>query len=578
MADFNGRMKWWGWGEEDVEFDIASKPELWPYVVKMLKLTSDPPLVRPIALENIDLPEQKRNTSFLERIRVKLNANQIYDDKHERLVHAFGKSFRDLWRVRRGIVEHSPDFVVYPESEDDVVVIVAAANDCNVVVIPFGGGSNIAGCLESRDPQNRMIVSLDMSRMNRVLEVDNYSQTATIQTGVFGQHMEQQLAKHGMTLGHFPDSFMHSTLGGWIATRSAGMQSDRYGKIEDMVISLRMVTPSGTIVTRKTPRASNGIDVNRVCVGSEGILGVITEATMRVHRVPAKKTYVGYLFPSFESGVDAIYECVEKDCMPVITRLNDAAKTALSAAFKAKPGGTAQLLAKGIKSYLRKVKKFELEKSCLMITAFEGTENSVRRQRKQVGQIYKKHGGFGLGESPGRSFERSKYDFPYFRDFVMDRSIVADVSETCTVWSNIVPLYNNTMSAVRHAIEETGNLPWAGCHISHSYHSGASLYFTFAFMSPGEESLQHYLAVKKAVEDAFISNGATLSHHHAVGTEHLPWMKQEISETGLKAVQALKDGLDPESIMNPGKILPSANPWEDWGLQTHQSVAQQKGE
>jgi hypothetical protein len=201
---------------------------------------------------------------------------------YERVVHAYGKGFRDLFRMRRGMAEGAPDLVVYPENEHDVLMTIRAAAQHDVVVIPFGGGSNIAGCLERMETR-RMVVSLDMRRMRRVLAVDTESCTARIEAGAFGPDLEEQLNGHGLTLGHFPDSFLHSTLGGWIATRSAGMQSDKYGKIEDMVIALRMVTPAGVLATRDVPKSSNGIDVNHLCIGSEGTLGVITEATMRVH-------------------------------------------------------------------------------------------------------------------------------------------------------------------------------------------------------------------------------------------------------------------------------------------------------
>ena len=209
-----------------------------------------------------------------------MRADQICDSRRERVIHAYGKGFRDLFRMRRGMAEGAPDLVLYPESEHDVLMTLRAAARHDVVVIPFGGGSNIAGCLE-RSERRRMAVSLDMRRMRRVLEVDTESFTARIEAGAFGPDLEEQLNGYGLTLGHFPDSFLHSTLGGWIATRSAGMQSDKYGKIEDMVIALRMVTPVGVLATRTVPKSSNGIDVNHLCIGSEGTLGVITEATMQ---------------------------------------------------------------------------------------------------------------------------------------------------------------------------------------------------------------------------------------------------------------------------------------------------------
>jgi alkyldihydroxyacetonephosphate synthase len=333
------QMKWWGWGGENLEFNIEDKPGLWPFIADVVGIEGEPVFTPPVKMDDIELPPQTLNEFFIKEIKSFIDQERFRFDKADRLIHSYGKSFRDLWRIRHGIVNSSPDCIIYPLSEDEIVKIINAAAENNVVVIPFGAGSNIAGSLEANNGNGRMIVSLDMKLMNRVISVDKYSNTARIQAGAMGPDMEKQLNALGVTLGHFPDSFEYSTLGGWVATRSAGMQSDKYGKIEDMVLSLRMVTPNGTIVTRTVPKSSNGIDVNHICIGSEGILGVITEATMRVHKLPEYRVPYGYLFPDFESGVKAIYECVEKYCPPVVTRLNDAGKTALSFAYKSKSSG-----------------------------------------------------------------------------------------------------------------------------------------------------------------------------------------------------------------------------------------------
>ena len=558
-------MKWWGWGHEDVTFDDSTKPELWPYLKRELGV-DEIRWEKPVAFEDVTLPEQKNNEAFLAAIRAGLGDGQVVDDKKSRLVHAAGKSFRDLWLMRHGQVQFAPDCVVYPDTEEDVALVVRSAHEHGVVLVPFGGGSNIAGCLVPSDRGGRMVVSLDMCRMHRVLEVDRYSLTARIQPGVYGQHLEDQLAEHGVTLGHFPDSFLHSTLGGWVATRSAGMQSDIYGKIEDMVISLRMVTPSGTIITRTVPKSSNGIDIKHLCIGSEGILGVITEVVVQVHHKPEKEDWYGWLFPDFKSGLDAIHECHRGDCMPTVTRLNDPKKTALSFAFKHPKTGIKDKIAKAFKWYIGNVKKIDFNQCCLMVVKYEGTPQAFNRIKNRVTAIYKKHRGVCLGAEPGRSFAKVKFDFPHLRDYVMDRSIMADVSETATTWDNLRTLHESGLADVEQAIKDTGVDAWVGCHLSHSYRTGASLYFTFGCLQREGREIEQYLYVKKAAEDAFMKNGGTLSHHHAVGTEHLPWVEEDLSPTGLKAVKALKAGLDPNDIMNPGKIIPSEKPLDDWGL------------
>lgn len=561
-------MKWWGWGEENAAFNASAHPGLWPYAKAVLGVEEELRDTPPVSIEAAQLRDAIHHDGFLADLRLWMRADQICDSRRERLVHTYGKGFRDLFRMRRGMAEGAPDLVIYPENEHDVLMTIRAAVQHDVVVIPFGGGSNIAGCLERIDTR-RMAVSLDMRRMRRVLEVDMESCTARIQAGAFGPDLEEQLQGYGLTLGHFPDSFLHSTLGGWIATRSAGMQSDKYGKIEDMVIALRMVTPAGVLATRVVPKSSNGIDVNHLCIGSEGTLGVITEATMQVHpRSELRRTH-GYLFLDFESGIEAMHECVRKECVPSMTRLNDPDKTALSLAFKPPSSQLSRVVSGVMKGYLR-VKGFDFMRACLMLTTFEGSKADVARQRSQVNAIYRRFGAVDLGSSSGKSFESTKYDFPHIRDFLMDRGITSDVSETSTVWSNIVPLYQASTAALRAAIlnsgsdAESGIKPWVGCHISHTYQCGASLYLTFACRQQHGHEVIQYLRAKRAVQQSFIDHRATLSHHHAVGTEHLPWLADDISPVGVMAVAAIKAGLDPGNVMNPGRLRPSATPFEEW--------------
>jgi alkyldihydroxyacetonephosphate synthase len=547
-------MKWWGWGNEDKEFNACAHPGFWPYAKAVLEIERDDFRPREWNLEAVELPESRADERFLKRLRSFLSPSQITDQPKDRVIHAYGKGFRDLFRLRHGIATAAPDLIVYPESERDVALTLRAAVERDIVVIPFGGGSNISGCLE-RMESRRISVSLDMRRMRRVLTVDVRSCTARIEAGIFGPDLEQQLGAHGLTLGHFPDSFLHSTLGGWIATRSAGMQSDRYGKIEDMVVAIRMVTTEGVIATRVVPKSSNGIDVNHLCIGSEGTLGVITEATMRVHPIPQSRVVVGYMFPEFEAGIEAMHECTQQECMPAMVRLNDPDKTALSLAFRPPPSRVSNTLSKLFKGYLR-ARGFALPRVCLMLTAFEGRRVGVGRQLSQVQAIYRRFGAVSMGASAGKSFEATKYDFPYIRDFLLDRDVTTDVSETSTVWSNIVPLYRETMDILRSSILESRVRPWAGCHISHTYRCGASVYFTFGFRQQQTQEMAQYLRVKQAVQQSFIDHGATLSHHHAVGTEHLPWLAADISPLGVETIAAIKHRLDPNNIMNPGRLQP----------------------
>ncbi|MGZ6205332.1 MAG: FAD-binding oxidoreductase [Candidatus Binataceae bacterium] len=480
----------------------------------------------------------------------------------DRLVHAFGRSTRDLWRLRHGKVERAPDCVVFPVDEAEITRLLAICDRLNAVVIPFGGGSNVAGCLEAIATDGRAVITVNLRLMNKVLDIDSVSGQVRVQAGILGPALEDALGMAGLTLGHIPDSFPFSTLGGWIATRSSGMYSDGYGNAEDMVVGLRMVTPRGVVTGRPVPHASNGPDAHRLCIGSEGTLGIISEVTVRARPAPAVREFRGYLFPDFASGIAALKECRDKNCAPVLARLNDVARTQLSAAFRQQEG-SGGLAGKLAKSWLRHVKGVDLQTVCLMITAFEGECAAIASQRAQVEAIYKRHRAVGVGRGPGDSFARGKFDFPYIRDFLLDYKVMVDVSETSIRWSEMMPLYQAAKRTFEQALGAGGRQFWLGCHVSHTYPTGASLYFSFAFRCLTDDAgrydpwreLEHYLAVKRAGLECFAAHGATLSHHHAVGYEHLPWLLDENRCGPGTVIDAVKAKLDPNDIMNPGKLV-----------------------
>jgi alkyldihydroxyacetonephosphate synthase len=549
-------MKWWGWGAEGVEFPMQHKPKLWPWICRELGLDPAGRPVPPVPRSGIALPKPVLNRSFLAALERALKPDQITGSEDERLLHAYGKSYPDLLRVRRGEVERAPDLVILPGGHADVEAVIREAQRHSVCVIPFGGGTNIVGGVNPVDRTGRMVVSLDLRNMNRVLSLDEQSMTATIEAGALGPKLEEDLQRLGYSLGHHPDSFEFSSLGGWLAARSAGMQSDAYGKIEDMVVSLRMVTPMGTITTRPAPKAATGPDLDQMAVGSEGVLGVITEATMRVHPNPPVRAYHGFLFPSFEEGFRAIHECVGSRFPPSLFRLSDARETELAFQMKGSARGLLGLAEGWFKSYLART---GYAAPCLMIAGFEGDPVGVRAVRAGAFRILKKHRGFHLGTKVGDSWSREKYNLPYLRDYIMDYGVMADVAETSTVWSNVLPLYRSARKTLEDRFRADGRRFYLGCHISHTYKTGCSLYFTFAaWMTPGKE-LEEYYRYKRLITETFVTHGGTLSHHHAVGIEHLDWMEREVTPTGVRALKGLKAALDPSGIMNPGKLIPPAD-------------------
>lgn len=551
MSDVE-HMKWWGWGVEGIGFHHHDKPGFAPFVAKAVGIDVSAPATEPISFDDVEVPASRAPAELLGQLRAIVGANNITTDDLERVVHTFGKSIRDLLRVRSGHLERTPDVVIYPADESEVQQIVDAAVAADAVIIPFGGGSNIVGSLEPLAEEQRSIISLDLGRLDQVLEIDEGSGLARIQAGALGPAIEEQLGARGWTLGHFPDSFTHSTLGGWVATRSSGMQSDKYGDIADIAKGLRVVRPGTVLAIRAVPSTSTGPSVREMIVGSEGRLGVITEVTVQVHRIPAEREIQAYLFPNWDAGLAAMQAISESDATPTVTRVSDARETGFSFATAKESKGFSKLATAGLAKFLA-AKGWDTEQMCLSFIGFEGSAEHVSRQKKIVGAIVKRYGGVGVGKGPGALYDQKKFDTPYLRDFLLDRGAAADVSETSAPWSRLRDLYDTTIANANRAYDEIGVSGWIMAHLSHSYHSGACLYFTFAF-AHDDQPLAQYEVVKNAIQQAFMDAGATVSHHHGVGLEHAPWLEQDISSGGVSVMQGLFDSADPTRTFNPGKI------------------------
>ena len=559
-------MKWWGWGQEGVEFTHEDKPALAPFILEAIGVDVRRKGTPPLRFDQLQIPDPALPDDLWEALEQAVSRRYLSLDPLDRIVHARGKSLRDLVWQRAGDLPRIPDAVVRPGSEDEVTAILQAAMRFDAVVIPFGGGSSISGSLEAPSTETRPVISLDLERLNQVLEIDASSRLARVQAGVFGPDLEDQLKARGYTFGHFPDSFTHSTLGGWIATRSSGMQSDRYGDIADMTRGLRVVTPSGTLVTRPIPATSNGPSIREMVLGSEGRLGIITEATVHVRRIPEKRVILGYLFPNFAVALAAMQEIAAGEYSVSVTRVSDANETQFSFAMRVMPTPTDKLQSRALRLFLSRRLGWELDEMCLSFIGYEGSEHHVSAQRRAVGKLVKRHGGLCIGLGPGALYDQKKFDIPYIRDYLLDRGAPGDVSETATTWSGLLPLYEAVIAAANGAFDRLAVKGYVMCHLSHSYHAGACLYFTFAFGATSPDTMAaEYEVVKSAIQQAFVDNGATLSHHHAVGTEHAQWLEQDISAPGVVMLEALFAGTDPGQHLNPGKIVGGAGSLVDPG-------------
>ncbi|MFN8192830.1 MAG: FAD-binding oxidoreductase [Nocardioidaceae bacterium] len=485
------------------------------------------------AVADVVLPSPALAGDALDALSAAVGAEHVHTDDETRRLRTRGKSTPDLLRARAGDLADAPDAVVRPGSHDEVVAVLAAASAHRVAVVPFGGGTAVTGGLAPLREGFAGVVSLDLCRLDRLVEVDPVSMTATLEPGLKGPEAEALLAEHRMTLGHFPQSFEYASIGGYAATRSSGQSSAGYGRFDALVVGMTVATPTGSVHLGAAPASAAGPDLRQLFLGSEGAFGVITSVTVRTRRLPELRVYDGWSWPSFADGAAAVRTLAQSGALPTVLRLSDETETSLNLASPGDIGG-------------------EQAGGCLMVTGFEGEPAAVEAQRAAVGAVLESLGGTCLGEGPGQAWERGRFRAPYLRDAMLDVGVLVETLETATFWSRLGTVY----AAVRAALE--AHLPAPAlvlCHISHVYETGCSLYFTVA-AKEGDTPLETWRAAKAAATDAMVASGATITHHHAVGTDHKPWLEAEIGEVGVRVLRAVKAELDPTGILNPGVLVP----------------------
>jgi alkyldihydroxyacetonephosphate synthase len=477
-------------------------------------------------------PPVALDASLLDGLRAIVGADHVLVDDTTRALRTRGKSTPDLLRARAGDLTDAPDAVVRPDGHEEVVALLAWATEHRVAVVPFGGGTCVTGGLAARRDGFAGLVSLDLVRMKRLLAVDEVSMTANLEPGLRGPEAEALLAEHGLTLGHYPQSFEHASIGGFAATRSSGQSSAGYGRFDAMVVALRAATPTGSMELGSSPANAAGPDLRQLLLGSEGAFGVITSVTVRVRRAPAETTYEGWRWPSFDAGSDAMRALAQDGLLPTVIRLSDESETAINLADPSSIGGSGD--------------------GCLMITGFEGTAAQVASRRAAVTEVLTGLGGTPLGTEPGTQWSHGRFSAPYLRDALLDHGVLVETLETATFWSNRQRLYADVKAALTSTLGE-GSLVL--CHVSHVYETGCSLYFTVAARQ-GDDPIAQWQVAKAAASDAMVAAGATITHHHAVGTDHIPWLAREIGQVGVRVLRAVKAELDPAGILNPGVLIP----------------------
>jgi alkyldihydroxyacetonephosphate synthase len=532
--------KWWGWG------DPAVAPELDSEALGVLRERVGELEPWPLAaeLERFELPEAE---SLPQRLIDAVGEANVFIGIEDRVRHATGCGYADLARLRGGRLDAAPDAVLLPPDTNAVkrVLEICAAEE--IAVVPYGGGTSVVGGVAPlRGPHSRLI-SLDLAAL-RDVEVDRHSLTARLGAGLRGPEAEAALNVQGVVLGHFPQSFEYATIGGFAATRSAGQASSGYGRFDSLVSSVRLVAPAGELRTLETPHTAAGPALRELVVGSEGALGVIPDVTVRVRPLPSVRRYEAWIAESFEVGAEIVRALAQGPGLPDVIRVSDEEETEVSLALSG-PRGLAGTLLGGYLGLRRK------RGGCLVVAGFEGEEESVARRRALAVRALRRGGAAYLGQGAGRSWEHGRYQGPYLRDTLMGMGAMVETLETSHTWSRLHELHAAVATAIRDSLAIQGTPGLAFCHLSHAYADGASLYFTFISRTRRGKEIEQWQAVKRAASEAIVATGGTITHHHAVGTDHAPYMEAEIGKSGLDVLQAIKHQLDPSGIMNPGKLI-----------------------
>jgi len=464
-------------------------------------------------------------------------------DNFARAAHASAYFFTDLLYLRKGEIKTPPDVVIYPRSEEEIVEILQICKRENIAITPIGGRSSVTRALET--PLGG--ISLDLTRhFNKILEVNETNSTVKVQPGVYGPVLEKHLNAfgNGYSCGHFPQSFEYSTVGGWAAARGAGQSSTAYGKIDEMVLALRVITAVGIIETKDYPASAQAWDLNKTFIGSEGCLGIITRISLKIRKYrPQNTAYASFVFKNFESATKSMREIMQSGFgFPSLFRISDPEETAT--AFKIKG------FENSFSDKVLKTLGYSPGKRCLMFVTVDGDKDYAHLVKKKIKKIVRSKGGFSVGGKPTKDWLKQRYSSAYLRDPLMDIGIMTDTVETAVAWDKLIVLWK----AVR-AYFEKRDKTHVMAHISHVYENGANLYFTF--LSPMKKGIEieDYLQLHKGLIDTIHHNGGSLSHHHGIGRALAPWMEEEMGKTAMGLMQATKDFLDPEGILNPGDTL-----------------------
>lgn len=566
-------LKWNGWGYEDTGFvvnddgrivltgnkySLSGKvfPKFRPFIESQMEGISVDEYNAP--QETIELPPPILNHEFLKAVEGKYA--RIETDRMICVRHAHGHTAQEIYNLRYGTFERIPDVVIWPACHEQVQAILDLASQYNVVIVPFGGGTSVTEALVCPTEEKRMIVSLDMKMMNRIKWVDRESLLGCIEAGIVGKELEARLGMMGLCFGHEPDSHEFSTLGGWVATRASGMKKNKYGNIEDLMIHVKVATPVGTIDrTCNVPRLSVGPDIQQVILGSEGILGVITEVTIKLQPLPQTRAYGAIAFKDFETGFNFMREVALKRLQPASLRLMDNQQFQMGQSITPEENPKLEYVKhEAQRMFLTHWAKFDLNEMCACTALFEGDEDAVALQQKKVYAIAAKYGGIKAGEASGMKGYFLTYMIAYLRDYGFGYWLIGESFETSVPWANVLTLCRRVQQRVIRSGEEKG-LPYkveCSYRVTQLYDTGAAVYFYFGFIFRGvEDPVRKFSEIEAEARDEVLACGGSLSHHHGVGKLRKSWMTQTVSPVGIEVLKGIKKTLDPNNILGIQNLI-----------------------
>ena len=527
-------------------------PNFIPFVEEILGVRFDTkPKIQEV--EKTHVTESRVNKPFLEELRKSFEENRFTLEHNERVLHSHGQHSTDeVYKVLYNKLEKFTDLVFYIESEEETKKLIDLAKKHNVCLIPYGGGTNVTNALRPPKEESRMVVSVDTRRMNKIETLDEENLMVVVQAGITGKALEDGLNKRGFTVGHEPDSYEFSTVGGWVSTNAAGMKKHKYGNIEDIVQNITMVTPAG-IVNQKKPltRSSFGIKAQNILFGSEGNLGIITSATLKIHRLPERSAYESIIFSDWETGVRFMHDLFHSNMVPASARLADNLQIRLGNALKENKEGLSKTLDDFKKYILFNFKGLNPEKFTAAVFKIEGSNSEVQNQMENLKALAKKHGGILAGESTGRSGYLATMVIAYIRELIFTQNILGETMETAVPWSKINQVKGEAFKLINELHKENNlpGKPFFTSRISKIYHTGVCMYNTIAMSFEGIENPEDvFTRIEHKMRENFIKNGGSISHHHGVGKLRKDFMSDTISEGSIEMVKGVKKTQDPDNI------------------------------